>query len=1038
MTRRDKADRHDFRVAQLKTELVETPIGIAVKDPRFSWIVVAAGRDVRQAAYRIEAASSEQRLASAEADLWDSGRVESGQCFEVPYGGVALGSGQRVFWRVTAWEQAGREAVAASWFETGLSGRADWKGSWLAAEDPLEKADRAAGVHWIWANVPHDGEPVRFRYRFDFPSEPVRAELFLSAKDNLRGVWVNGGTVAFALPVFWGTMRRLPLELRKGSNLICIEASALTQDFLPPDGGALAVLMRIETAEGTVVRLTTGPDWRASNQDEAGWQEPSFDDEHWPAAVPSRARMRCEPLPAYPARLMRRAFRVDRAVARARLYATALGIYEAFINGAKVGDARLTPEVSVVDDHLYYQIYDVTGLVAPGANAVGIHVADGWYAGALGWRNERHSLGDGPKRLLAQLVIDYCDGGRDVVATDTSWRVHTSPVLSSDIYNGENHDSRRVIPGWCSAGFDDAAWDTAVAGAAPASRLIPQIGPPIRPMRTLAPASISEISPGVFVHDFGQNFSGWARLRVQGLQGAKVTLRYAEVLKPNGGIDQSNLRGAAATDSYVLRGDAGSESFEPRFTYHGFRYVECRGPGELEAVVAHSALPETGSIKVANRLVQRICENALWSQRSNFFGVPTDCPQRDERLGWLGDIQVFLDAACFNMDTDAFIRRFLEEIRAGQSPDGAYPVVVPQPRSFPYMHTAGWSEAGIILPAVLYERYSDNRVIDDNWDAMNRWMRFLEESNPDWVWRNRRGLDLGDWLSVDAVEPADETTPRILAATAYWAYCAELMAKMAAVTGRVADAARYDEQHRAIVEAFRANFVSRDGVVGNGSQTSYVLALKFGLAPDNLRNAAAAHLAAEIAGRGMKLSTGFLGTPYLLDALCDNEQTGTAIALLLQTGYPSWGYMVEKGATTVWERWNGDVGDIAMNSYNHYAFGAVVGFIYRRLGGIAPAEPGFRTVAVKPIYDHRIGSVEAEYLSCVGRIATKIEGDEQGLSRLSVSIPANAKARIHLPRGRLWRESGKALHDCSEMRTVAGGPDEIVCEVGSGDYHFTT
>jgi len=1036
MTRRDNADRHDLRVANLKTEYIETPIGVVVQDPRFSWSLVASGRDVRQTAYRLEAASSEERLVSGAADLWDSGRVESDRCFDVPYRGVALTSGQHVFWRVTVRDSGGRETSAASWFEMGLLEPADWQAGWLVAQDPLEAADRAAGVHWIWGDVPHDAGPVRFRYRFDLASKPKRAELLLSAKDTLRGVWVNGRSVIVPKPVHWGTMCRVPLELRKGLNVICIETNALVEDFLPPDGGALAALIRIEAADGTITRLTTGSDWRASKRDDNGWEQPPFDDSSWPAAVASKARTNCEPLPPYPARLMRRSFPVDRPVARARLYATALGVYEAFINGARVGAARLTPEISVADDHLYYQIYDVTSLVAPGANAVGIHIADGWYAGALGWRNERYSLGDAPKRLLAQLVIDYRDGGRDVVATDTSWRTHASPVVSSDIYNGENWDACRDIPEWCSAGFDDAGWDAAVPGTAPAAHLVPQISPPIRAVKTLAAAGRTEVTPGVFIHDFGQNFSGWARLHTPGPRGAKVTLRYAEILKADGGIDQSNLRGAAANDSYVLRGEAGGETFEPRFTYHGFRYVECHGPGNVEAVVAHSALPQTGTLKVANPLVQRICDNAMWSQRSNFFGVPTDCPQRDERLGWLGDIQVFLDAASFGMDTDAFIRRFLNEIRAGQSPEGAFPVVVPQPRSFPFMHTAGWSEAGIILPWTLYERYGDTRVIDDNWEAMTRWMRFLEEANPDWLWRNRRGLDLGDWLSVDAVNPADETTPRILAATAYWAYAAELMAKMAVASGRAAEAARYGAQHRAITEAFRSAFIQPNAVIGNGSQASYVLALTFGLVPVELRAAAAAHLAAEIAGRGMKLSTGFLGTPYLLDVLCDNGQTETAIALLLQTGYPSWGYMIEKGATTVWERWNGDVGDIAMNSYNHYAFGAVVGFIYRRLGGIAPAAPGFRRIAVKPIYSHRIGPVEAEYHSCVGRIATKVEGGEAGMSRLSVSVPANATAEVHLPRGRAWRESGLVLENRDGILSVEVDRDEIVLEIASGDYLF--
>jgi alpha-L-rhamnosidase len=1029
---------HDFTVTGLKTEYLAVPMGIEVPDPQFSWSLAATGRNVRQAAYRIQAASVADKL--DQADLWDSGRVESDRCFGVPYAGVALGSGQSVYWRVTAWDHAGNCASAESCFEMGLLKPTDWRGSWLVAEDPAETADRAAGINWVWADVPHDDRPVCLRYRFELPAAPKRAELLLSAKDRLRGVWVNGEAVAFEkfAWVYWGTMRRLPMTLQAGSNAVCIEVNALVEDFLPPDGGAVAVLLRIENADGSITRLTTGPDWRAIRHNGEGWQSLTFDDRAWPAVVPSKARMFCEPLPAYPARLLRRAFRVAKPVARARLYATALGVYEPFVNGAKVGAVRLAPEVSTATSHVYYQTYDVTTALRQGANALGFHVGDGWYAGALGWRNERYSLGDAPKRLLAQLVIDYADGTREIVATDGAWRSHVSPVQASDIYNGESHDARLELTGWSTPEFDDAAWDAAVAASTPNAKLVAQPGPFIQVKAEHDAVSVKEVKPDTFVYDFGQNFSGWTRMAVTGASGASVTLRYGEILLENGEVDQSNLRGADATDRYILKGDVNGECFEPVFTYHGFRFVQSDRKVDLKGIVAYSILPDTGAIKVQNAQIQQFCNNTLWSQRANFFGVPTDCPQRDERLGWMGDIQVYLDAASFAMDTDGFIRHFLNEVRASQSPEGAYPVVTPQPRSFPYMYTAGWSEAGVILPWTLFERYGDRRAIDDNWDAMCRWMDFLKNGNPDWLWRNDRGLDLGDWLSVDAIQPWDETTPRMLAATAYWAYCAELMAKMAQATGRSAEAQSFRIQHQAIVKAFRSEFVGPDGKVGNGSQTSYVLALKFGLVPEGLRPAAAAHLAAEIAGRGTTLSTGFLGTPYLLDVLCDNGQTETAVQLLLQSKYPSWGYMIAKDATTIWERWNADVGDISMNSYNHYALGAVVGFIWRRLAGIAPAEAGFRRIQAKPLYDPRIGAVEAAYDSCLGRIASRVEGDQDGLARFALTVPANAEAQVHLPRARNWREGGKPLQHHDSVRIVAEEQDTIVVAVGSGDYLFET
>lgn len=554
--------------------------------------------------------------------------------------------------------------------------------------------------------------------------------------------------------------------------------------------------------------------------------------------------------------------------------------------------------------------------------------------------------------------------------------------------------------------------------------------------------SVSEPAEGRFVFDFGQNFSGWVRLRAQGEAGTRITLRFAEILLEDGTVDQSNLRRADATDCFILGGDQTKETFEPRFTYHGFRYVEVQHyPGtptadDIEGIVVYSDCRETGTMEFECPLLGKVWQNALWSQRSNFLAVPTDCPQRDERLGWMGDIQVFLDAAAFNMEIDPFIRRFLREARAAQFEDGGYPIVVPVPLSYPDLVTAGWSEAGVILPYVLWQRYGDTAVIEENWEAMERWMDFLARNNPDFIWRNNRGMDLGDWLSVDAKVPDEETTPRVLCATTYWAYCSRLMAEMADATARAEEAGRYRSTFKSVKAAFERELVTSDGVAGNGSQTGQVLALYMDVVPDELRSAAARILAGEIAGRGMKLSTGFLGTPYLLDVLADEGELATVRDLLLQTGYPSWGYMVAKGATTMWERWNSDVGDIAMNSYNHYAFGAVIGFFYRRLAGIAPAAPGFRRIAVRPIWIPEIGRIAARYDSCVGLIATQVDGDEDGLARLDLTVPPNCVAEVELPSEFQWREGHDPLEGHADILSCRVDGGFIRADVGSGEYHF--
>jgi alpha-L-rhamnosidase len=526
-----------------------------------------------------------------------------------------------------------------------------------------------------------------------------------------------------------------------------------------------------------------------------------------------------------------------------------------------------------------------------------------------------------------------------------------------------------------------------------------------------------------------------------------VSLRFAEILLGDGAVDQSNLRSARAADFYTLRGDAAGETWEPRFTYHGFRYVQVSGyPGEARAddligIVVHSDLAETGALALDNPLLQQLWRNTLWSQRSNFVGIPTDCPQRDERLGWMGDANVFWDAAAFGMDVAAFTRRYLGDVRDAQNPEGAYPDFAPV--AFPLGGkgaSPGWADAGVTLPWTVWQRYGDTGVIDENWVAMTRYLAYIERHNPDHVWRNLRGNDFADWLALDAKQPGDPTTPKDLVGTATWAHSVDCMTQMAEATGRGDEAAACRALKARIAAAFEAAFVAADGTVGNGSQTGYILALRYGLVPEPLRAAAADKLVADIRRRGTLLSTGFLGTPNSLDVLADAGQASLVYDLLLRTEYPSWGYMIAKGATTIWERWNGDTGDIAMNSYNHYALGAICGFLFRRVAGIAPAAAGFRRIVFQPVLDARLPRGGGDYDSALGRISSRWERQDGGGFRLALSVPANATATVHLPAagGRSLREGRQALTaKTAGVLALQRTADEAIVEVGSGDYVFT-
>ncbi len=718
---------------------------------------------------------------------------------------------------------------------------------------------------------------------------------------------------------------------------------------------------------------------------------------------------------------------------------SARGLYEASLNGRRVGDAELAPGWTDYRHRVTYQTYDVTAQVTAGVNALAVTLAGGWWSGFVGFDPRRAGAhyGTDPE-LSAELHVEHADGSVGIVVTDSGWRSRRGPIRYADLLMGECHDRRADEPGWDRAGFDDSAWRPAVPGGS--GQPEPATAQPVRAMTALAPATITRTGTAAHLVDFGQNFAGRVRVTARGLTpGSRILLRHGEALDDQGALYTANLRTATATDVLVA-GDSAVETFEPRFTYHGFRYVEVDGvadldPSDITGVVLHSDTPWAGTFACSDPAVEQLHRNISWGQRANFVSVPTDCPQRDERLGWLADAQVFLPTACLNADVAAFFASWLRELRDAQQPDGGLPNVAPRLAGVAEDGAPGWADAGVLLPWHLYRVYGDERFLSCNLSMMGRWVEFVHRNNPDLIWRHRVGPHFADWL-------APEPTPRDLVATAYFAHSAELTARAARVVGDARRAVRYSELAERIRATFNTAFVAADGQLGGDTQTGYLLALAFELLPEALRSAAADRLVKLIEDRGLR--TGFLGVGLVAPVLDEFGHPELAHGLLRRTDLPSWLYPLRHGATTIWERWDGYTDEHgfqtpSMNSFNHYALGSIGEWLYRGVAGIdqAPDSAGYRDLVIRP----RPGDLDwarASYLSVRGAIEVAWTRHDDQL-RLDVTVPPGAAATVHVPTSRpeTVREADVPAGSSPGVEIVGTGPATLLCRVGAGRYRFT-
>ena len=779
----------------------------------------------------------------------------------------------------------------------------------------------------------------------------------------------------------------------------------------------------------------------------AHWKMGLLDPSDWSAQwiTPSFQEDESRPSPIF-----RKEFHLHKKIRSAYAYITAHGLYDAQINGKRVGDAFLTPGWTSYNKRLQYQVYDVTDMLKEGGNAIGVTLGSGWYRGHVGFVPTPGLFGKDIS-LLCQINITYEDGSKETINSDNSWKTSTGAIRSSEIYYGEMIDHRKEQHGWTLPGFDDSKWSGVTVNDFSKSVLVATYNEPVKQHETFKPVKIFKTPKGEQVIDFGQNLVGWVKLTVSGKAGDTIRLSHAEVLDKPGDFYTANLRSATAQDTYILSGN-GVETFEPHFTWQGFRYVKVEGfhgdlkPENFVAITLYSDMRSTGTFSCSNQMINQLQHNITWGQRGNFLDVPTDCPQRDERLGWTGDAQVFSRTASFNMNVHNFFTKWMKDVAADQYSSGAVPHVIPDvlksPGSEPGGST-GWSDVSTIVPWNMYLAYGDKRILENQYKSMKAWVDYMQNHSRNNLWNT--GDHFGDWLFYSVDDDTDgisAITSKYLIAQCFYGYSTQLLINAAQVLGKDDDVKYYTDLLAKIKSAFFNEYVTPNGLISSDTQTAYVLALQFDMLPENLRQQAADRLVRNIHRYNNHLTTGFLGTPYLCHVLSRFGHTDVAYQLLLQDTYPSWLYPVKMGATTIWERWDGIRPDgsfeaVSMNSFNHYAYGAIGDWMYRVIAGVDTKEdaPGYKQITIKPHLGGNFTFANLDYEIPYGKISSHWKVDSTKFS-LDVQVPANTTATVYIPAkdSNSLTEGGKPLSNDIKVDGMEDG--YVKLEVGSGNYSF--
>jgi alpha-L-rhamnosidase len=974
----------------LRCEYRTNPLAVDLVHPRLSWRFEAKGSHYGQyqTAYRLLVARSAASLAQNRGDLWDTGIVKSDETIQIAYNGSSLASSETAYWKVCVWDKDGKQRWSAPAMWTKGIEKTDWEADWIQAPPPVQTTQMPTvsldNAEWIWAARDPDTPPVGkrvFRYQF---SVPVDAKVYLAvAADNSYAVSANGKTVPGAMGSGWKDYKtyNITSDVKMGANYVDIAVE--NEGEAPNPAGFLANIVVIDALGRR--EYPTGINWVANfgpNQNERVRVLGKNGIGPWGKSDPAgKSNNTMTPPPHF-----KKEFVAQKPVKRALLYATALGVYELALNNKTVSNDVFSPGWTDYAKRVHYLAYDVTKQVKTGQNTLNAQLGDGWYAGYLAFTGRRRYYGGDPK-LRLQLQLEYADGTKETVGTDSSWQWAYGGITSADMLMGTTIDTRK----------SPTDWQPVLVAADPNIIVTAHPGEPIRPADTVVAKTRTEPKKGVYVYNLGQNITGWAKIVVNGKAGQTITVRHAERLNPDGSAYFTNLRAAKAIDTYILKG--GKQVLEPKFTFHGFQYVEISGADappaikEVAGIMVHSTMARTLAFDSSNPLLNKLNDNIDWGFRGNALDVPTDCPQRDERAGWTGDAQVFAKTAMLHRDDAAFFTKWLVDlVQDGQGADGALPDVAPY-ISVVGRGNAAWEDSGVVITYRMYEMFGDTQAIRDHWTALTRYMEHLEKVAPDGI---RQPGSYGDWLLLDAPQRS------AVHGTAYYFYCAKLMAQMADATGKSEEATRYRALAEKIKVAFNAKFVTADGqVVDNSksSQTFYALALGWDLLPAEKRKLAQVHLEKLLSSRNDHLATGFIGTPVLLFALDSVGRSDLSNKLVLNEDFPSWLYQVKLGSTTMWERWDGwtpekGFQDAGMNSFNHYWLGCVSEWMTTGLIGLDTDGPGWKKITVRPRIEGSLTRASTSYDSIRGKISAGWQKNSNNTVTITTTLPPNVTGTL--------------------------------------------